>query len=245
MPDASHPGAPPRPDVEAPPRSGPDAAPSWRTITAPESRRPVYVAALVIIAGQAWVGHSLGVDPFWLFPLVCGVLLVASIAVYESRDEPGRLPRVLSFVSIALLVAANAVSLALLVRGVFVGSSLGAPSLLFTGLALWLVNVAVFALLYWELDGGGPEARAAGYVERYPDLVFPQHQDDQDQLSPDDWKPSFYDYLYVSLTSSIAFSPTDAMPYTRRAKLVMAAENLLSFATLAVIVARAVNIARG
>lgn len=88
--------------------------------------------------------------------------------------------------------------------------------------------MAVFALLYWELDGGGPEARAAGYVGRSPDFVS-----------------SFYDYLYVSLTSSIAFSPTDAMPYSRRAKLAMAAENLLSFATLAVIVARAVNIARG
>ena len=95
------------------------------------------------------------------------------------------------------------------------------------------------------MDGGGPEARAAGYPERYPDLVFPQHQADQEELAPSAWKPSFYDYLYVSLTSSIAFSPTDAMPYTRRAKLVMAVENLLSFATLAVIVARAVNVARG
>jgi uncharacterized membrane protein len=223
-------------------RAGP---PSWRSVTPAESRRPVFAAALVIVAGQAWVAHSLGVDPFWVFPLASAVLLVASLAVYEGRDEPGKLLRVLSFLFVALLVAANAVSLVLLVRGVFVGSALAPPTLLFTGLALWLVNVAVFALLYWELDGGGPEARAAGYVGRYPDFVFPQHQDDQEELSPDDWKPSFYDYLYVSLTSSIAFSPTDAMPYTRRAKVAMAAENLLSFATLAVIVARAVNIARG
>ena len=218
---------------------------SWRTVTPPESRRPIFVAAAVIVAGQAWVGRSLGVDPFWVFPLVSAVLLVASIAVYERPGEPGRLARTLSFLFIALVIAANAVSLVLLVRGVFVGTNLAPPNLLLTGLALWLVNVAIFALFYWELDGGGPEARAAGYPGRYPDLVFPQHQDDQEELSPDDWKPSFYDYLYVSLTSSIAFSPTDAMPYTRRAKLVMAAENLLSFATLAVIVARAVNIARG
>jgi hypothetical protein len=244
VPDSSDLGAPQGRRAGAPARE-PGAPPSWRTITAPESRRPVYVAALVVILGQAWVGRSLGVDPFWLFPLACAVLLIASIAVYERQDEPGRLARSLSFLFIVLLVAANAVSLVLLVRGVFVGSRLAPPSLLSTGLALWIVNVGIFALLYWELDGGGPEARAAGYVGRYPDFVFPQHQDDQDQLSPDDWKPSFYDYLYVSLTSSIAFSPTDAMPYTRRAKLVMAAENLLSFATLAVIVARAVNIARG
>jgi uncharacterized membrane protein len=137
------------------------------------------------------------------------------------------------------------VSLVVLVRGVFFGSDLQPPSLLLTGLALWLVNVAVFALLYWEMDGGGPEARADGYVGRHPDLVFPQHQADQQELTPDGWKPTFYDYLYVALTSAMAFSPTDAMPYSRRAKLVMAVENLLSFATLAVIVARAVNVARG
>jgi hypothetical protein len=242
------PGGGPR-GPEARPASGPahgaSARPSWRTVTPPESRRPVFIAAAVIIAGQAWVARSLGVDPFWLFPAASAALLAGSLVVYEGRDEPGKLPRLLSFLFIAALVAANAVSLVLLVRGVFVGSHLQAPALLFSGLALWLDNLAIFALLYWELDGGGPEARAAGYVGRYPDLVFPQHQDDQDQLSPDDWKPSFYDYLYLSLTSSIAFSPTDAMPYTRRAKAVMAAENLLSFATLAVIVARAVNIAHG
>jgi uncharacterized membrane protein len=205
----------------------------------------VFAAAVVVIAGQAWVSRSLGVDPFWLIPLGSAVLLVASLAVFEGRDEPGMLPRILSFTFITLLVIANAVSLVLLVRGVFVGSPLQATSLLLTGLALWLVNVAIFALLYWEMDGGGPEARADGYAGRYPDLVFPQHQADQEQLAAGDWKPSFYDYLYVSLTSSIAFSPTDAMPYSRRAKLVMAAENLLSFATLAVIVARAVNVAHG
>ena len=129
-----------------------------------------------------------------------------------------------------MLIAANAASLVLLVRGVFVGSNLGPPQLLFSGLALWVVNVAVFALLYWELDGGGPEARADGYRDRYPDLVFPQQQADQQGLASPTWKPSFYDYAYVSFTSSIAFSPTDAMPYSKWAKLVMGIESLLSFA---------------
>ena len=220
------------------------AEPQWRVKTEPESRRPVFVAALVTIAGQAWVAHSLRLSPFWLFPLISTVLLVASIAVYESQDEPGRMARALSFAFDAVLVAANAVSLVLLVRGVFLGSHLRPTGLLFAGLALWIVNVAVFALVYWELDGGGPEARADGYSEGYPDFVFPQQQADQQGLAPAIWKPSFYDYLYVSLTSSIAFSPTDAMPYSKRAKLAMGVQNLLSFATLAVIVARAVNIAR-
>jgi hypothetical protein len=221
------------------------AEPQWKVKTDPESRRPVFVAALVIIAGQAWVAHSLRLSPFWLFPLISTALLVASIAVYEGRDEPGRPARFLSHALSAVLVIANAVSLVLLVRGVFLGSSLKPTGLLFAGLALWLVNLGIFALLYWELDGGGPEARADGYRDRYPDLAFPQQQADQQGLAPATWKPSFYDYLYVSLTSSIAFSPTDAMPYSKWAKLVMGVQSLLSFSTLAVIVARAVNIAHG
>jgi uncharacterized membrane protein len=221
------------------------AGPQWRRETAQESRRPVFLAALVIIAGQSWVSYSLRLRPFWVFPLIASLLLLASILVYERRDEPGRPARVLSFALIAVLVAANAVSLVLLARGVFVGSPLRAPALLFAGLALWLVNLAVFALLYWELDGGGPEARADGYRDRYPDLVFPQQQADQQELVPESWKPSFYDYAYISLTSSIAFSPTDAMPYSKRAKLAMGVQSLLSFAVLAVLVARAVNIAHG
>jgi len=221
------------------------AEPQWKVKTEPESRRPVFVAALVIIGGQAWVAHSLRFHPFWLFPLISTVLLVASIAVFEGRDEPGRMARALSFAFDAVLVVANAASLVLLVRGVFLGLHLRPPALLFAGLALWAVNVAVFTLLYWEMDGGGPEARAGGYVDGYPDFVFPQQQADQQGLAPAAWKPSFYDYLYLSLTSSIAFSPTDAMPYSRRAKFAMGVEHLLSFATLAVIVARAVNIAHG
>jgi uncharacterized membrane protein len=104
--------------------------------------------------------------------------------------------------------------------------------------------VAVFALIYWELDGGGPEARADGYQE-YPDLVFPQQQQDQQGLARPDWKPTFPDYLFVSLMSATAFSPTDAMPYTKRAKLVMGVQSILSFVIAAMLVARAINIAHG
>jgi hypothetical protein len=221
------------------------AGPQWMCQTKPESRRPVFATALVVIAGQAWVAHSLQLRPFWLLPLISTVLLVASIAVYEGRDEPGLAARILSHALSAVLVIANAVALVMLVRGVFQGSPLSPSGLLFAGLALWVVNVAVFALLYWELDGGGPEARADGYRDHYPDLVFPQQQADQQGLALATWKPSFYDYVYVSLTSAIAFSPTDAMPYSKWAKLAMGAENVLSIATLAVVVARAVNIAHG
>jgi len=218
--------------------------PRWKRRTAPESRRPEYGVALVIIAGQAWLAHSLRLRPVWLFALISTALLAASIAAYEGRDEPGRLARALSRTLNAVLVTANAVSLVLLCRGVFLGSSLRPTGLLFAGLALWLVNLGVFALVYWELDGGGPEARAGGYVDGYPDFVFPQQQADQQGLAPATWKPNFYDYVYLSLTDAVAFSPTDTIPYSKRAKLTMGIESLLSAATVAVIVARAVNIAR-
>jgi hypothetical protein len=221
------------------------AEPQWRCVTPTQSRRPIIAVALLIIVGQTWVSHSLALRPVWVFPGIATVLLIASIAVYESRTEPGGAARALSYALVTVLVAANAASLALLVHGVFVGSRLGPAGLLAAGVTLWLVNVAVFALLYWEVDGGGPESRAGGYEGRYPDLVFPQQQADQQGIAPATWKPSFYDYLYVSLTGAIAFSPTDVLPYTKRAKLVMGAENLLAFAILAVVVARAVNIAHG
>jgi len=112
------------------------------------------------------------------------------------------------------------------------------------GIVLWVVNITVFAFAYWELDGDGPEARADGYPD-YPDLVFPQQQSDQRGLAPADWKPTFPDYLYVSLTAGTAFSPTDALPYTKRVKLVMGVESTLSFAIAAMIVARAINVAGG
>ena len=226
-----------------PPAAG--FVPSWRRPSKAESRWPAFAAAVIIIAGQTWVAASLSLRPVWAYPTVAGVFLLASVAVYlPSRAEPGQALRVLSVGLVAVIVIANAVSVVLLVHGVFVGSKLRPSGLLLAGAALWIVNVAVFALIYWELDGGGPEARAEGRRD-YPDLVFPQQQQDQQGLAPSDWKPTFPDYLYVSLTSATAFSPTDAMPYSRRAKLVMGVEDTLSLVIAAMLVARAINIARG
>jgi uncharacterized membrane protein len=222
-----------------------DFVPSWQRPTKAESRWPAFGAVVIIIAGQTWVAASLSLRPIWLYPTIAGILLLASVAVYiPSRKEPGRALRALSLGLVAVLIVANVVGTVLLVRGVFAGSQLSPTGLLLAGVALWVVNVAVFALVYWELDGGGPEARADGYRE-YPDLVFPQQQQDQQGLAPADWKPTFPDYLFVSLTAATAFSPTDTMPYSKPAKLVMGIESTLSFAIAAMLVARAINIARG
>ena len=236
-----------RPHADRKPKRSPADGPilSWQIPTDPESRWPAFGAAVVVIAGQAWVAMSLSLSPVWLFPVISAVLLVASVAVYlPHRTEPSPLMRALAVSLIGMLVIANAVSLVELVRNIFVGVSGITPvGLLLVGIVLWVVNIAVFALVYWELDGDGPDMRADGYRD-FPDLVFPQQQSDQHGLAPANWKPTFPDYVYVSLTAATAFSPTDAMPYSKRVKLVMGVESTMSLAIIAMIVARAINIAR-
>jgi uncharacterized membrane protein len=210
-----------------------------------DSRGSTFLAAVIIIAGQAWLANSLALRPVWLFPALSAVLLIASAAVYRSDlEEPSIHMRWLARGVVAMLALANALSLFLLVRGVFLKSTLDPLGLLLAGVVLWVVNVAVFALAYWEIDGGGPEDRVRD-SGRLPDLVFPQQQADQQGLAPTGWTPSFSDYLYLSLTAATAFSPTDAMPYSRTAKLLMGLESTISFAIVVMLVARAVNVAKG
>jgi uncharacterized membrane protein len=231
----------PDPTRPAPSRA---AARRHRALLGAESRWPAFAAAAVIIVGHARLASSLQLRPVWLLPGAAAVLLVASVGFYLSPAKPGRIARVVSIGLAGVLVVANIGSFGLLVRGVFFGSALSPIDLLASGVVLWVVNVLVFAIVYWELDGGGPESRLE-HRREHPDLVFPQQQADQEKIAPADWQPSFGDYVYVSLTSGTAFSPTDAMPYTRRAKLAMGVQSTLSFAIAAVLVARAINIARG
>jgi hypothetical protein len=112
--------------------------------------------------------------------------------------------------------------------------------LLMSGGVVWLANAIAFGLAYWELDSGGPVARALSEEPRKPDFQFPQ--DENPQLAREGWAPRLMDYFYVSLTNAMAFSPTDAMPLTRPAKTLMAAESTLSAVTILLVAARAVNI---
>lgn len=112
--------------------------------------------------------------------------------------------------------------------------------LLMSGGVVWLANAIAFGLAYWELDSGGPVARALSEEPRKPDFQFPQ--DENPQLAREGWAPRLMDYFYVSLTNAMAFSPTDAMPMTRWAKLTMLTQSLISVVTLVLVVARAVNV---
>ena len=107
------------------------------------------------------------------------------------------------------------------------------------GALIWLTNVLIFGLWYWEADRGGPGQRAAG-LDGPPDLLFPQMSDDR--IEPEDWRPGFIDYLYVSLTNATAFSPTDTMPLSPTAKGIMGLQSLVSLVTIGLVISRAVNI---
>jgi hypothetical protein len=112
--------------------------------------------------------------------------------------------------------------------------------LLMSGGVVWFANAIAFGLAYWELDSGGPVARALSAEPRKPDFQFPQ--DENPQLAREGWAPRLLDYFYVSLTNAMAFSPTDSMPLTRLAKTLMSAQSTLSAITILLVAARAVNI---
>ena len=116
------------------------------------------------------------------------------------------------------------------------------PALLLgSGAAIFVTNIIVFGIWYWELDRGGPFARRAG-TRPYPDFLFPQMDPDTAKLARPGWRPTFVDYLYVSITNVMAFSPTDTMPLSRWAKAMMTVQAMVALSTVGLVIARAVNV---
>jgi hypothetical protein len=139
----------------------------------------------------------------------------------------------------AFVSAANIFSLGALTHFLLHHNVSNGRGLVVSGVLIWLTNVLIFGLWYWETDRGGPGRRAAGH-DGPPDFLFPQMSDDH--IEPRDWRPQFIDYLYVALTNAAAFSPTDTMPLTPMAKSIMGIQSLVSIVTIGLIVSRAVNI---
>jgi uncharacterized membrane protein len=149
--------------------------------------------------------------------------------------------RVLALGMIIVLSAANAASIYLLVHVLVNGGTVVASPLLRAAVHLWCVNVLLFALWFWQLDGGGPVARRQTEI-RARDFYFPQQT--EPALFGIEWEPAFLDYLYVSYTNASAFSPTDTMPLSRWAKMLMLVQSAISLTLGLMVVARAVNILR-
>jgi hypothetical protein len=185
----------------------------------------------------------------WVVPGLTVLLFAALLVSVPQGKLVGRLGleadavhltrRVLAIALIAVLSAANAAAIVLLIHGLVNGVSASAPSLLRAAVHMWCVNVLLFGLWFWELDGGGPLERPACAMHAR-DFLFPQQT--EPALLESGWHPTFIDYLFVSFTNAAAFSPTDTLPLSRWAKMLMLVEASISLALAVMVVARAVNI---
>ncbi|TDP97410.1 hypothetical protein [Labedaea rhizosphaerae] len=212
--------------------------------TAHQRRWPASVAVIVIILLEFGLPDQI-VPPWWpvlfAFEVLLLVPLVATNPIRLTRDQTW-----IRYVGISLallLLAGNAARLGQLLFVLFDKRALSAVELLSAGLLIWVTNVVATAIAYWELDRGGPFARdprherAMGAI----DLLFPQLTG-VPGVDPERWRPSFLDYLFVAFTAATAFSPTDVLPLTGRAKLLMMTASTVSLVTVAGVAARAVNV---
>jgi hypothetical protein len=172
----------------------------------------------------------------WVVPALEVMLIVVFLASPE--HESARRRRT-GLALTGLLSAANATALVLLIRALLNGEGFTGPELAKSAVAVWVTNVICFGLWFWELDRGGPQVRCEPDCPP-PDFLFPQMT--SPEWAPQGWRPLLVDYLYLSLTNSTAFSPTDTMPLTPRAKLLMGGQSAISLVTVALVAARAVNI---
>ena len=192
------------------------------------------IALQLSLSGQVTIG------PNWLFPALEGALLIGLvIASPHPNVRHSRFRRHVAIGMIGFVSAANIVSLVLLSHQLLHGGKENGHQLILSGIVLWCTNVLLFGLWYWEVDRGGPAARAR-HERDTPDFLFPQMT--SPDFAPRGWMPQMIDYLYVSLTNATAFSPTDTMPLTPAAKWLMSTQSIVSLVTVGLVVARAVNI---
>jgi hypothetical protein len=206
---------------------------------------PAQLAVAIAIGLHLALSDKVVIGPKWLIPAVEGLLLVTLVVIAPSRasrvgwrHQRGLLWSILGLVTLTYLT-----SLGLLVHYLVTTSgSVAGNALIGSGVVLWVTNVLLFSVVYWDLDRGGPLNRFKKKEKVWPDFQFPQMENPG--LTPLDkrWQPTFLDYLYTSLTNATAFSPTDTMPLTQTAKLLMAVQGTAAIVTLGLVVARAVNI---
>jgi uncharacterized membrane protein len=204
---------------------------------------PPIIAVAVASALQATLPHRVGQlrDVFWVLG---AVLLVLLPFANRQRVTRRHVPlRGVTLVVVAALSLGNAISGAELVVDLVNGEGIhDAGTLLATGGAIWLTNVIVFSLWYWLFDQGGPYARVDAQ-DPFPAFMFPQM--DTPEIAMPNWRPEYVDYLYLSFTNALAFSPTDVMPLKHWAKLTMLLQSLVSLMIAVLVIARAVNIFDG
>jgi len=203
----------------------------------------VQLAVLAALILQLSLPDKLVAGPRYVLPGLEALLLVALIITTPRQPVFRSLLRRVNAISlVALISIANIYSVQRLAHELLLGGVINnGHALVIASINIYLTNIIIFALWYWELDAGGHGARQAKAVHER-DFMFPQQS--TPALAPKGWAPKFIDYLYVSVTNAAAFSPTDTMPLTSRANLLMATQAFVSLVTIALVAARAVNILR-
>jgi uncharacterized membrane protein len=217
-----------------------DHRPHWHREHTGEHRYPVAVVVFVVIVLQTVLPRELSLGFQREISILEAGLLAVLLILSPRRIHNHHMP--MRFVSLGLtsvMTLSNTASAVKLIEHLINGSAQNGNSLLLSGATIWLTNIVIFALWFWEFDRGGPGARAEALV-RYPDFLFPQMQDEH--MAAVHWHPNFFDYLYISFTNASAFSPTDVLPLTRWAKMLMLVQSVTSLLTVGLVVARAVNI---
>jgi hypothetical protein len=201
---------------------------------------PGQLAVLVALLLYLVLPPKLTIGPNWLLPSAEFVLLASLVLAVPRRGFAAKRRRALALGIVFIVTGANLVALGLLTHYLIAGGHARGADLIDGGLVIWCTNLVLFTVWYWELDRGGPLGMREGGPPISPEFLFPQMSDGR--YAAPGWKPGFGDYLYVSLTNQCAFSPTDTMPLTLRAKLMMGIQGVASLVTVGIIVARAVNI---
>jgi hypothetical protein len=217
-----------------------------------ELRLPAACAVLVAIALYAALPSQLIVGPRFVVPVLELVLLVFLVAVNPRRMlRENRLLRQLSIALVLIIAVTNSAALVLVIIELVTGHASEGRQLLLAAGQVWLTNIIIFGLAFWELDRGGPVQRTQARDKGLPmaDFRFPQDEDHDaiDEVAArssakSGWTPGFVDYLYVSVTNSSAFSPTDTMPLSARAKLLMATESISALVLSVVVISRGVSL---
>ena len=215
-----------------------------------ENRIPPAVAVLVAAAAYGLLPESLLIGPRFIIPALECALLVALLITNPVRMvRQTRWSRIVATVLAAIVIVTNLIALGFLI-GDLLTPSPSAPSLLLAAMQVWLTNVIGFGLLYWELDRGGPVARRAEERSALPPADWRFSQDENDDAVTEvaigssgnsGWIPIFIDFLYLSVTNSSAFSPTDTMPLSSRAKALMALEATAALLITLIVISRAVG----
>ncbi|MCJ7545282.1 MAG: hypothetical protein MUP30_00435 [Deltaproteobacteria bacterium] len=207
-----------------------------------EPRWPVVLTVLAVVCLLAVLPGRVRLLPIWLSYVVAIAVIapMAAVTLTAAKARWLRVERSMTLLFFVVVGVGTLTGLAYLIHVMVRRSAeIRGLQLLTSSIAFWVTNVLIFSLLYWQIDRGGPEARLNNASTK-PDWLFPQTGASEDV--PSDWRPTFLDYLFLGFTTATAFSPTDALPLTSRAKLLMMLESAISLVTIVIVASRAINI---